>query len=104
MTVLAGAGQVQWLKLPAWKVGDRGFEPNSGLQVSKKQNDSSRSLMKIQYCEGNSVTERKRAQPQTDKARIFYSCVWRALSSHSSHYPQEVFLAKFSLYIYTEVA
>ena len=26
---------VQWLKLPAWKVGDRGFEPHSGLQVSK---------------------------------------------------------------------
>ena len=22
---------VQWLNLPAWKVGDRGFEPHSGL-------------------------------------------------------------------------
>ena len=29
---------VQWLKLPAWKVGDCGFEPHSGLQLSKKQN------------------------------------------------------------------
>ena len=29
---------VQWLRLPAWDVGDRGFEPHSGLQVSKKQN------------------------------------------------------------------
>ena len=28
---------VQWLKLPAWKVEDRDFEPDSGLQVSKKQ-------------------------------------------------------------------
>ena len=27
---------VQWLKLPAWKVRDRGFEHHSGLQVSKK--------------------------------------------------------------------
>ena len=26
---------VHWLKLPAWKVGDRGFEPHSGLHVSK---------------------------------------------------------------------
>ena len=26
---------VQWSKLPAWKIGDRGFEPQSGLQVSK---------------------------------------------------------------------
>ena len=24
---------VQWSKLPAWKVGDRGFEPRSGIQV-----------------------------------------------------------------------
>ena len=31
-------GLVHWLKLPAWKVGDRGFEPHSGLQISKKQN------------------------------------------------------------------
>ena len=31
---LAGGALVQWLKLPAWKVGDRGFEPYSGLQVS----------------------------------------------------------------------
>ena len=43
---------MQWLKLSAWKVGDRGFERRSGIQVSKKQNVSSpltRSLM-IQYC------------------------------------------------------
>ena len=32
---------VQWLKLPAWKVGDCGFEPHSGLQVAMKQNVSS---------------------------------------------------------------
>ena len=25
-------------ELPAWKVGDHGFEPRSGIQVSKKQN------------------------------------------------------------------
>ena len=27
---------VQLLKLPAWEVGDRRFEPHSGLQVLKK--------------------------------------------------------------------
>ena len=32
---------MQWLKLPAWKVGDPRFELHSGLQVSKKQNVSS---------------------------------------------------------------
>ena len=36
-----GGGLVQWLKLPAWKVGDRGLEPHSGLQVSKQQYVSS---------------------------------------------------------------
>ena len=37
---VAGA-LMQWLKLPAWKVGGRGFKPRSGIQVSKKQKVSS---------------------------------------------------------------
>ena len=28
------------------------------------------------------------------------SCVWRAVSSHSSHHPQEILLAQFSLYMH----
>ena len=30
----------------------------------------------------------------------FASCVWRAVLSHSSHYPQEFILAQFSLYMH----
>ena len=30
----------------------------------------------------------------------FENCVWRAVSSQSSHHPQEVFLAQFSLYVH----
>ena len=30
----------------------------------------------------------------------FESCVWRRLSSQSSHHPQEVLLAQFSLYVH----
>ena len=30
----------------------------------------------------------------------FESCVWRTVSSQSSHYPQEVLLAHFSLYVH----
>ena len=41
---------VQWLKLSAWKIGDQGLEPRSGLQVSNKQKISPRSLVKIHYC------------------------------------------------------
>ena len=33
----------------------------------------------------------------------FESCVWRAVSSQSSHHPQEALLAQFSLYV-TKVA
>ena len=44
---------VQWLKLPASKVGDRGCEPRSGIKVSEKQNVSSLFLpswlVKIQH-------------------------------------------------------
>ena len=30
----------------------------------------------------------------------FESCVWRTVSSHTSHHPQEVLLAQFSLYVH----
>ena len=30
----------------------------------------------------------------------FEYCVWRTVSSQSSHHPQEVFLAQFSLYVH----
>ena len=30
----------------------------------------------------------------------FESCVWRTVSSHSSHHPQEVLLAQFGLYVH----
>ena len=30
----------------------------------------------------------------------FESCVWMTVSSHSSHHPQKVILAQFSLYVY----
>ena len=32
----------------------------------------------------------------------FESCVWRAVSSHSSHHPQEVFQTQFSLYVHKD--
>ena len=49
---------VQWLKLPAWKVRDRGFEPHSGLQVSKKQYVSSPLPRDDSIVWGTSVTKR----------------------------------------------
>ena len=48
---------VQWLKLRAWKVEDREFEPHSGLQVSKKK-VSSPITRKEAILWGTSVNER----------------------------------------------
>ena len=38
---------VQWSKPPAWKVGDSGFVPRCGIQVSKKYTFLHRSLVNM---------------------------------------------------------
>ena len=58
------------LMLPAWKVGDRGFDPRSGIQVSKKQNVSSLLTRKDYILWGASVTDKKRTRPRIARARI----------------------------------
>ena len=37
---------------------------------------------------------------QGSQGSNFESCVWRTVSSQSSHHPQEVLLAQFSLYVH----
>ena len=87
---------MQWLKLPAWEIGDRGFESHLGLQVSKAQNVSSPLTRNDSILWGTSVTEE--ACPASDRrGPIFESCVWRAVSSH---HPREVLLVQFSLYVH----
>ena len=49
---------VQWLKLPAWQVENRGLEPCSGIQVSKKQNVSSPLTRNDSILWGASVSEK----------------------------------------------
>ena len=91
---------VQWLKLPAWKVGDCVFEHHSGLQASKKQNISSpltRKKINIVW----SLRDRDVAcSPSDRQSPNSESCVWRAVSSQSSYHPQEVLLSQFSLYVH----
>ena len=48
-----------------------------------------------------SVTERWRASER--QGLNFESCVWRTVSSYSSHHPQEVRLARFNLYVHKHV-
>ena len=89
---------MQWVKLPAWEVGDRGFEPHCGLQVLKKQNVPFSLTRKDSILWGAPVTERR---ARTDRqGSNFESCVWRAVSSHSSHHPQELLMVQFSLCVH----
>ena len=48
-----------------------------------------------------SLRDREAACSASDLQGLnFESCVWRTVSSHSSHHPQEVLLAQFSLYVH----
>ena len=48
-----------------------------------------------------SLRDRKVAYSASDRqGSNFESCVWRTVSSQSSHHPQEVLLAQFSLYVH----
>ena len=87
---------VQRLKLPAWKVVDRGFEPRYGIQVSKEHNVSSLLTRKDSILWEASVTPRSSELGLRPPGFEFESRVWRAVSSHSSHHPQEVLLAQLS--------
>ena len=87
------------VQLPAWKIGDRGFESHSGLQISKKQNISFPITRKDSILWGASVP--RDSVLSLRPGSNFESCVWRAVSSHSSHHPQELFMVSFSLYVHT---
>ena len=48
-----------------------------------------------------SLRDREVACSASDRQGLnFESCVWRTVSSHSSHHPQEVLLAQISLYVH----
>ena len=89
---------VHWLKLSSWKIGDRGFVPRSGIQVSKKKMFFPCSLGHIEYCReppwgiACSASDRQGSN--------FESCVWRTMSLRSSHHPQEVRLDEFGLNVH----
>ena len=67
--------------------------------VWKKQMFLPQSRVKLSIV--GSLRDREVACSSSDRqGSNFESCVWRAVSSHSSHHPQEVLLAQFSLYVH----
>ena len=65
------------------------------------KNVSSPSTPKTQYCGEPLWPRGSIGYSASDlQGSNFESCVWRAVSSHSSHHPQEVLLVQFSLYVH----
>ena len=77
----------------AFHVRVRGSVP--GLGGFKKQK------MFLPHPRVGSLRDREVACSASDRqGSNFESCVWRTVSSQSSHHPQEVLLAQFSLYVH----
>ena len=72
------------------------------LGCKRNKNVSSPSTCENQYC-GEPPWPRGRCSASDRQGSNFESCVWRTLSSHSSHHPQEVLLAQVSLYVHKGV-
>ena len=58
-------------------------------------------LPRVKVSIAGSLRDREVASSASDRqGSNFESCVWRTVSSQSSHHPQEVLLAQFSLYVH----
>ena len=68
-------------------------------RFKRNTNVSSPSTCESQYC-GEPRDLEVACSAADHQGSNFESCVWRTVSSHSSHHPQEVFLAQFSLYVH----
>ena len=56
---------------------------------------------RVKLCIVGSLRDREVACSASDRqGSNFKVCVWRTVSSHSSHHPQDVLLAQFSLYVH----
>ena len=82
----------------AFHARDRGSVPGlGGLKETKMFLPHPRVKVSIV----GSLRDREVACSASDRqGSNFESCVWRTVSSQSSHHPQEVLLAQFSLYVH----
>ena len=56
---------------------------------------------RVNLCIVGSLRDREVVCSASDRqGPNFESCVWRIVSSHSSHHPYEILLAQFSLYVH----
>ena len=94
----AGGGPRVVVSTAAFHARVRGLVPGvGGLKETKMFLSHPRVKLSIV----GSLRDREVACSASDRqGSNFESCVWRTVSSHSSHHPQEVLLAQFSLYVH----
>ena len=93
-----GGGPRVVVSAAAFHARDRGSVPGlGGLQETKMFLTHPRVKLSIV----RSLRDQEIACSASDRqGSNFESCVWRTVSSHSSHHPREVLLAQFSLYVH----
>ena len=98
--VYAGGGPRVVVSTAAFHARVRGSVPGlGGLKKTKMFLPHPRVKVSIV----GSLRDREVAFPASDRqGSNFESCVWRTVSSQSSHHPQEVLLAQFSLYVHKD--
>ena len=96
--VLQGGGPRVLVSTAAFHARVRGSVPGlGGLKETKMFLPHPRVKVSI----AGSLRDREVACSASDRqGSNFESCVWRTVSSQSSHHPQEVLLAQFSLYVH----
>ena len=96
--VLSGGGPRVVVSTAAFHARVRGSVPGlGGLKETKLFLPHPRVKVSIV----GSLRDREVACSASDRQGLnFESCVWRTVSSQSSHHPQEVLLAQFSLYVH----
>ena len=95
---LGGGGPRVVVSTAAFHARVRGSVPGlGGLKETKMFLPHPRVKVSI----AGSLRDREVACSTSDRqGSNFESCVWRTVSSQSSHHPQEVLLAQFSLYVH----
>ena len=97
-TIIQGGGPRVVVSTAAFHARVRGSVPGlGGLKETKMFLPHPRVKVSIV----GSLCDREVACSASDRqGSNFESCVWRTVSSQSSHHPQEVLLAQFSLYVH----
>ena len=98
LATLQGGGPRVLVSTAAFHASVRGSVPGlGGLKETKLFLPHPRVKVSIV----GSLRDREVACSASDRqGSNFASCVWRKVSSQSSHHPQEVLLAQFSLYVH----